>query len=385
MAEVTVLVTNPGAELYGSDRMLVESVRAFAGRGWRVVVTLPAPGPLAAALVDAGADEVTVCPTPVLRRAVLSPRGAVGLARVALRSLRPATALLRRVRPDVVYVSTVTTPAWLLLARLARVPVVAHVHEAESSVPRLVRTGLSAPLLLARRVLVNSQFALGVVQGSVPSLGRRCEVVYNGVAGPPVVTAAREQLDGQVQLLYVGRLSARKGVRDVVDAVAVLASRGVDAHLRLVGASFAGNESYDEELRRAVEGAGLQARVTFCGFDPDVWPHLARADVAVVPSRLDEPFGNTAVEALLAARPLVVTATSGLLEASALARSAHRVPPGDVEALAGAVHEVVTDWSAQRQLAADDAVRYAEAFSPAAYRTAVAGAVAACVPPHRRA
>ena len=51
----TVVLAHPSPDLYGSDRMLVESVRALVPAR-RVVVTLPADGPLSQVLRDAGAE-----------------------------------------------------------------------------------------------------------------------------------------------------------------------------------------------------------------------------------------------------------------------------------------------------------------------------------------
>ena len=42
----TVLVAHPNAELYGSDRVMLETVAAFRERGWSVEVSLPCVGPL---------------------------------------------------------------------------------------------------------------------------------------------------------------------------------------------------------------------------------------------------------------------------------------------------------------------------------------------------
>ena len=84
------------------------------------------------------------------------------------------------------------------------------------------------------------------------------------------------------------------------------------------------------------------------GFDPDIWPHLASADILIIPSRLDEPFGNVAVEGALAARPMVVSATSGLLEAAAGFTAVHSVPPGEPAAIADAIEHVADRWHEQR-------------------------------------
>ena len=43
------------------------------------------------------------------------------------------------IRPDVMYVKTVTIPLWIIAARLARKPVVVHVHEAETDAAKPLR------------------------------------------------------------------------------------------------------------------------------------------------------------------------------------------------------------------------------------------------------
>ena len=70
----TILVAHPGSELYGSDRVLLESVSGLLDDGWDVLVTVPADGPLVAELRRRGA-RVELCPSPVLRKSVLRPAG----------------------------------------------------------------------------------------------------------------------------------------------------------------------------------------------------------------------------------------------------------------------------------------------------------------------
>ena len=371
----TVLVVHPGAELYGADRMMLESVEGFLAAGSRVVVSLPVPGPLTAAVEATGA-QLRPCPTPVLRKAFLGPRGLVQLAGITLRAVGPSLRVLRQIRPDVVYVSTLTAPLWILLARMLRIPVVCHVHEAESTASRSVRRALALPLLLTQALVVNSRFSARVLIDAWPRLEPRCQVVYNGVAGPPEVVAPRAELNAPIRLLYLGRLSERKGVQDAVDAVGILTARGVDAQLDVVGDAFPGYEWMVEDLTRRIDDAGTGDRVRLCGFDPEIWPYLARADVLVVPSRLDEPFGNVAVEGALAARPVIVSRTSGLIEAADGFVSACAVPPSDPPALADAVTSVASRWSEVRADALWDAELAADRYSLARYRAGVAEVVA---------
>jgi len=362
----TVLIAHPSADLYGSDRVMLETVDALVAAGRRVVVTLPADGPLVQ-LIEARGARVELCLSPVLRKSALRPVGMVKLLLETARSLPASISLIRRSGAAVVLVNTVTIPFWIPVARLVRRPVICHVHEAEASASSVIKRALALPLLLANKLIVNSRFSLGVLTSSFARLGRKATVVLNAVAGPEQPTLARAGLDGVVRLLYIGRLSPRKGPDVAIEAVNVLRTRGVRASLDLIGAPFPGYEWFEQDLRDLVRRKDLGGAVTFHGFQSDVWPHLLSADVVVVPSVKDEPFGNTAVESVLSARPVVVSATSGLQEAVEGYGSAQQVRPADPDALADAIGRVHDDWPTFREKAFQDAHTAAERHAPAEY------------------
>ncbi|MFD1720826.1 glycosyltransferase [Amnibacterium endophyticum] len=372
----TALLAHPGAELYGSDRMLLETVAGLVEHGWRVVLAVPNDGPLVAEAQLLGADVVFV-DVPVLRKSLLRPTALAGTALSSLAGAVRIARLLRDVEPTVVYVSTLTLPLWVAVARARRIPVLCHVHESERRANRLLREALAWPLLLADRVVVNSAFSRDGLLEVAPGLTRRSTVVYNGVAGPTEVVPARHEIDGPLRIVYVGRLSPRKGPDVVVDALAQLVAAGVDARLELVGGVYSGYEWYERDLHEQVERLGLGDRVVFTGFRPSIWSALARADAGVVPSREEEPFGNTAVEAVLAGRPIVVSAIGGLAEAIDGFASALPVEPDDPAALAAALTRIANDWPGFRDDAARLAPVAAARFAPERYRREIAGAIAA--------
>jgi glycosyltransferase involved in cell wall biosynthesis len=382
MPRGVALVVHPSAELYGSDRMLVESVLGLRCDGWRPLVVLPTDGPLVH-LLDSHGIEVVQLGFPVLRKALMSPSGLLALARDAGRAAMPAWRLLGSSGARVVYVNTVTVPIWLALARLRGIPSVCHVHEAEESLPGLVRWALSAPLHLTRVVLANSEASRGAVTAGSARLERRTQVVHNGIEPPATAQAPRDELAGPVRLVLVGRISPRKGTDVAVEAVRELVDEGRDVTLDVVGGVFPGYEWFVDEVRGAARSADLCDRVRWRGVVEDPWPSLAEADIALVPSRV-EPFGNTAVEAMLAARPLVASATQGLAEVVRPGRDGEVVAPGDAQALADAVGRVIDDWPAARARALAAAVDAAERFSPERYRRDVAAAVARASRRHRR-
>jgi glycosyltransferase involved in cell wall biosynthesis len=222
-----------------------------------------------------------------------------------------------------------------------------------------------------------------VLARSSEAVAERAVVVYNGVAGPPTVTEPRRDLPGEVRLLYVGRVSPRKGVDLLVEAVALLRDQALPARLDVAGSVFPGYEWYEDELRALAQQRGVTDRLTMHGFVSDVWPLLADADVVVVPSLLSEPFGNVAVEAALAARPVIVSDWGGLREAVYGLQSARRVPPGSASAVADAVSELVGDWARVRVAAHDDAGRTARRFGPDRYGREVLALITGAAGTHR--
>lgn len=349
---------------------MLETVDALGERGWQVAVTLPAPGPLVEELERRGA-RVMYCPTPVLRKSFLTPVGLLKMFGQMLRSFPKSVRLIRQSGAELVYVSTLTIPLWLPVGRMLGRSVVCHVHESERSVRPSVRRALAAPLLLASALIINSEYARGVLIESFPRLRARSEVIYNGVPGPVDVVKAAESVHEPLRMLFVGRLSPRKGPQVAVDLVRLLAERGVRSRLELLGSAFPGYERFEDEIRSAAAKMGPD-RVIFAGFVAEIWSHLAQTDVVLVPSQGDEPFGNTAVEAVLAARPVVVSANSGLDEAVAGYSSAQSVPAADLDAWADAVVNVANGWVQYRNRAWHDAAIAAQRHSPALYRERLA-------------
>ncbi|MGV9194819.1 glycosyltransferase family 4 protein [Microbacterium sp. MC2] len=367
----TYVVAHPGSELFGSDRMMLESVRGMTDAGARVIVVLPEDGPLVQLLTDAGAEVVRL-PMLVLRKALVAPSGWPILVSRAFQGTRAAWRLLRRVRPATLYVSTITIPQWPLIARLLRLRTVSHVHEAEASASRLLNRLLYLPLLASTTVLVNSEFSLETIRVALPRLARRARVIYNGVAGPTTVSAPRSDVE-ELRVLYVGRLSPRKGVDDLVRAISILVERGRKVRLSVLGSAFTGYEWYEQELRTLA--GKVPAAIDFLGFRSDVWSVLAEHDVLVVPSRLDEPFGNTAVEGILAHRPVVASDTSGLREAAGGYPTTRLVSPGSPHALADALQEIHERWTTILPLLTNSAESAARRHSLTMYRTTVLAAV----------
>ncbi|GHH45611.1 glycosyltransferase [Streptomyces candidus] len=145
------------------------------------------------------------------------------------------------------------------------------------------------------------------------------------------------------QVLQLGRLVPRKGAAVSIAALALLP----ETELLVVGGPSADRLDEDAEVRRLralARKAGVEDRVRFTGGVPSAQvPALLRAaDVVLCPADY-EPFGIVPLEAMACGRPVVASAVGGQLDTVADPVAGRLVEPGDPEALARAVLELLGD------------------------------------------
>jgi glycosyltransferase involved in cell wall biosynthesis len=370
---MTIVAAHQGAELYGSDRVFLSTARALPD----VLVAVPSEGLLTRVLAQERIPFETV-EFPVLRRVDLrTPYAALRtLLRFVISIPRLRRWLVER-KATTVYVSTLTCPAWLLAARLAGAKVLCHVHESGLSLNPLLSHLLLLPLRLAHVVIVNSRdTAVWVAQNSSKSVGRRIELLYNGVEAPDPMPAPTPRRQGRPhQVVVVGRLSVHKGQDVALAALARLREKGLDVELTLVGDCYPGYEAFVEDLHQRVEALGLTNFVHFAGFVEDPSRFVRGADLVLVPSRM-EPFGLVAVEAAMAMRPLIVSDVGGLREIVSDGVNGLLVPPDDPAALAAAAERLLMAPEAAAAMARQACVDAHARFSAASYRSRILEVIA---------
>lgn len=140
-------------------------------------------------------------------------------------------------------------------------------------------------------------------------------------------------------LLAVGNLETHKGHRVLLEALARLAARDERARWKLIIAGGRGGPQL-EPLLDYVRGAGLHDRVRIVLNRDDIPDLLALAHVFVMPS-LWEGLPMALLEAMLARKAIVASATAGIPEAIVNGREGILTPPGDIGALSDALESVV--------------------------------------------
>ena len=126
----------------------------------------------------------------------------------------------------------------------------------------------------------------------------------------------RQPPEGRARLLFVGRLTEKKGVAYLLEALANLLATGRDAELTIVGSG-----RLEPDLRALCQTLGLAHRVQFAGPLPhiEVIQVMERAHVVVAPSVTaadgdQEGIPNVLKEAMALGLPVVATRHSGIPE-----------------------------------------------------------------------
>ncbi|MGI4757119.1 MAG: glycosyltransferase [Janthinobacterium lividum] len=190
--------------------------------------------------------------------------------------------------------------------------------------------------------LLRTARALGAAPAHSQAILNGCDTA---VFHPRDQAAARAALgvptDAKV-ILYAGRLDVRKGLRELVEAVAGLRTRQGNLRCYLLG------DGPDKSvLQQAITRHGLQETVVFvpAGQTETVAQWMAAADVFTLPS-YNEGCPNVVIEALASGRPVVATDVGGIPELMD-AESGYLVPARDAAALERALDDTLRrPWSA---------------------------------------
>jgi glycosyltransferase involved in cell wall biosynthesis len=297
-----------------------------------------APGPFRT-LVIGGAQDGEAFASPAFR--AVSPtwmdwgniniRHAAAVAR-ALRPLNPALIEVHN-RPEI---------ALSLGRRLPQTKVCLFLHNDPLTMRAASSPAERFDLLrrLARIVTVSDFLRRRLLEGLTPPPGRMPAILPNCIdlAALPAPPAVRDNL-----ILFVGRVVPEKAPDVFVAACAAALPRLPGWRGEIIGADRFRHDSPDTGFVRTVRAAAREAGVSLLGYrdHPDTLAAMARAAVVVMPSRWQEPFGLTALEAMASGAALVCSPRGGLPEVGGDA--AVYADPDDPQAVADAIVALATD------------------------------------------
>jgi colanic acid/amylovoran biosynthesis glycosyltransferase len=303
-------------------------------------------------ILDAGCVSILF---DVLRQCLISPR-------VTLRSLRKAIRLGWRSERGILRHLAYFAEACVLL-RWLRECGAEHVHAhfgTNSADVAMLCHWLGGPtwsltvhgpeeFVMSERISLrekvsDARFVVGISEFGIQSLRQWCAQaqweklklvrcgIDEGFAFQPITPVPDAS-----RIVCIGRLCERKIQHVLIEAVHQLMNRGMDVMVTLVGDGPA-----REGLEKQVDAHGLGSQVRFAGWcsEEEVRAQILAARGMVLPSR-DEGLPVAIMEAFALGRPVISTSVAGIPELVESRRSGWLVEPGNANALANAIEEML--------------------------------------------
>jgi glycosyltransferase involved in cell wall biosynthesis/peptidoglycan/LPS O-acetylase OafA/YrhL len=283
-------------------------------------------------------------------------------------------------RPSLLHVNITgrgSTSRKLVLTAVARavaLPYVLHIHDYEYDVDVRARGGLMRRLVrgmfaAAAQIIVLGTEADRTLRAALALPDAPILVLPNAVPDPQPAPRAAATMPAAdpVHLVFLGYLSARKGVPELLEALASPALAALQWR-----ATLAGGGPVDEFRARAA-ALGLANRVTFPGWidQPAASALCAAADILVLPSHA-EGLAMSVLEGLAHGLAVVATPVGAHAEVIEPDQSGLLAPPGDVAALAAALIRVIGDPTLRERLRAGARQRFLGRFDVRSYSVRLA-------------
>ncbi|MDB5929085.1 MAG: glycosyl transferase, group 1 [Polaromonas sp.] len=261
--------------------------------------------------------------------------------------------------------------AIVVACRALGIPVVLHLHAAQlqhfyRDLPRPLQGLTRWVFSLPATCLVLGSAARQFVTAELGVPPERVEIIINGVPEPSQPRRAASE-DTPRQVLFLGNLSERKGVSDLLQA---LARPGFDtARLEVTVAGGGDVATYQASARQL----GIDSFVHFPGWCDQLQAArlMARADLLVLPS-YDEGLPLVILEALANGVAVVCTPVGEIPSVLHDGATACFVQPGDVTGLAAGMQRVLDDPAFRQTLERNGRALYEQQFSLARFFGSVA-------------
>lgn len=253
------------------------------------------------------------------------------------------------------YASTVG----LLAAEIFDVSVTATIHgSAEFINPSYQR--IAEKVRAFDGVVAISQYGRSqLMMNSSPEDWGKIHVVPLGVEASPAPAMRVQRAAGAFRISCVGQLQPAKGMHVLLDAVALVRSRGYAVHLTLVG-----DGPFRGALERHARSLGVESDVAFTGrlHHADVREVYARSDAFVLAS-FAEGVPVVLMEAMASGLPSIATRITGIPELLRDGVDGLLVTPSDPVELADAIELFILDPVRAAALASSGRARVSEAYN----------------------
>ena len=308
-----ILLLHSSNDMYGASRIVLQVIDILIKAKYEVFVILPYEGVLNKIITDKGAS-CSVYNLGVFRKKYMNLKGLYNRFLKIKKAKNHIANYIDKQRIDLLYTSTSVIISGGLAAKKSGIPSISHVHEIPTSNKLYeIFSGLFVRIFSKKVIVVSNS----VAKHWNPYLKRnQLTRVYNGIIFPFTNASfnTKSKTVQNITVTSIARLIPYKGHKYFIEVAKELIKLNDQYQFLIVGDTFSGYESYEEELKILVSENDLHQNIYFLGYRSDVQAILAKTDLFFHPSIAPDPLPTVLFEAIKMKVPLVATKLGGAVE-----------------------------------------------------------------------
>lgn len=348
----TILYFHQSAELYGSDKTLLQLVIGMQRNGFKVIVVVPEPGPLTQKFKSNNIKYI-ISPVLKLSRNMFTIRKLSLFVSSIYSSIRKVRIAVNGQKIDLIHSNTLAVLLGAIYAKIYGIKHVWHIHEIIEH-PKIV-------VYIYKFLLRN--FSTTIVFNSTATAEHwkqkyrkaNVEIIHNGIAAidneisSDRIDALKKEFlstkSESIVISLVGRISKLKGQKLLLNAFETSCNKNKNCSLLFVGDVSPGQDAYRMELENSINKSPNKDFIRILPYQKNIQEIYAISDIIVIPSTEPESFGMVALEAMIAEKPVIAAGHGGILELVTNKKTGISFEPLNQDDLSRALNELIEDKS----------------------------------------
>ena len=308
-----ILLLHSSNDMYGASRIVLQVIDILIKAKYEVHIILPYNGVLNKIITNKGAS-CSIYNLGVFRKKYLSLKGLYNRFLKIKMAKNYISNYIDKHHIDLLYTSTSVIISGGLAAKKRGIPNISHIHEIPTGNKLYeIFTGLFARHFSTKVIAVSNSVAK-----HWRSYLKKNQLikVYNGIVFPFAKTPnnTKKKTDQNITVTSIGRLVPGKGHKYFVEVAKELLKFNNQYQFLIVGDTFSGYESYEEELKKLVTQNDLNQTIHFLGYRTDVEAILSKSDLVFHSSIAPDSLPTVIFEAIKMRVPVVATELAGAVE-----------------------------------------------------------------------
>jgi glycosyltransferase involved in cell wall biosynthesis len=308
-----ILLIHSSNDMYGASRIVLQVIDILIKAKYEVHIILPYNGVLNKIITDKGAS----CSTynlGVLRKKYLNLKGLYNRFLKIKMAKNYISNYIDKHHIDLLYTSTSVIISGGLAAKKRGIPNISHIHEIPSGNKLYeIFIGFFVRYFSTKIIVVSNSVAK-----HWRSYLKKNQLikVYNGIVFPLTKTPnnTKRKIDQNITVTSIGRLVPGKGHKYFIEVAKELLKLNNQYQFLIVGDTFPGYESYEEELKKLVTQNDLNQTIHFLGYRTDIEGVLSKSDLVFHSSIAPDSLPTVIFEAIKMRVPVVATELAGAVE-----------------------------------------------------------------------